>query len=77
MSSNTIQVIDRGLKCLSEGLGGRETEIFISTLLREGFDYTEWRRNMVNSIITHEDMAEFVERAGEKAQFHGKSAVIL
>ena len=38
MNPNTIEVIDRGLRCLSENLGAKETEIFISTLLREKFD---------------------------------------
>ncbi len=28
MNSHTIEVIDRGLRCLSENLGARETEIF-------------------------------------------------
>ena len=34
MNSNAIEVIDRGLRCLSENLGAKDTEIFISTLLR-------------------------------------------
>ena len=77
MNTNTVQVIDRGIRCLSAGLGARETEVFISTLLREGYDYTEWRRSMVDGIVTHEDMSKFIDKAGDKGQFNGKSATIL
>jgi hypothetical protein len=33
-----------GMDCLLEKLGALETEIFISNLLKEPFDYTEWQR---------------------------------
>ena len=32
------------ISCLLEKLGPLETEVFISHLLREPFDYTEWQR---------------------------------
>lgn len=56
MNSNTIEVIDRGLRCLSENLGAKDTEIFISTLLREKFDYTKWRQSFVDCIKTFDDL---------------------
>lgn len=56
MNSNTIEVIDRGLRCLSENLGAKDTEIFISTLLREKFDYTKWRQSFVDRIKTFDDL---------------------
>ena len=34
-----------GMDCLVKTLGILETEIFISTLSRESFDYTEWQRD--------------------------------
>jgi len=33
-----------GIHCLVERLGVIETEIFISQLIREPFDYTTWQR---------------------------------
>lgn len=61
MSTNTIEVIDRGLRCLSENLGAKETEIFISTLLREKFDYTKWRQAFVDGIETFEDLDQLLQ----------------
>ena len=42
---NTAVIMNKGMNCLLEKLGALETEIFISNLLREPFDYTKWRRN--------------------------------
>ena len=56
MNFDTIEVIDRGLRCLSENLGAKDTEIFISTLLREKFDYTKWRQSFVDRIKTFDDL---------------------
>ena len=35
-----------GMKTLREKLNIVETEKFISLILRENFDYTEWQRNL-------------------------------
>ena len=48
-------------KCLSDNLGADETEVFISTILRERFDYTEWRKSLVDTINTMDKLDEFVE----------------
>jgi hypothetical protein len=34
------------LKCLINNFGVVETERFISIIIREPFDYTEWQRNL-------------------------------
>ena len=52
MGVNIIEVIERGMKCLSDNLGADETEVFVSTILRERFDYNEWRKSLVDSINT-------------------------
>lgn len=61
MDVNTIEVIERGMKCLSDNLGADETEVFISTILRERFDYTKWRESLIDSIDTMDKLDEFVE----------------
>ena len=33
------------MSCLLDNLGPLETEVFISSLLREPFDYTQWQRD--------------------------------
>jgi hypothetical protein len=37
--------MNKGMNYLLEKLGVLETEIFISHLLREPFDYTKWQKN--------------------------------
>ena len=40
----TATIMNDGINCLVERLGIIETEIFISQLIREPFDYTQWQR---------------------------------
>jgi hypothetical protein len=42
---NETVLMKTGMKILIEQLGNREAERFVSILLREPFDYTEWRKN--------------------------------
>jgi hypothetical protein len=44
MTNNTV-LIDKGIKCLTDGLGLLEAEQFIYVLLSQPFDYTEWRKD--------------------------------
>ena len=41
---NTATVMEEGITVLIKNLGILDTELFISTLLKEPFDYTEWRK---------------------------------
>ena len=53
---------NEGMKILSERMGLVEAERFISLILREPFDYTEWQKNL------YENMS--VEELGMKAMEH-------
>jgi len=44
MTNSTI-LLDKGIKCLTDGLGLLEAEQFIYLLLSQPFDYTEWRKD--------------------------------
>ena len=44
-ATTEAEIRQSGMKCLVENLGIIDTERFISALLRERFDYTEWRKN--------------------------------
>ena len=77
MSTNSIEVIDRGLRCLSANMGVKETQIFISTLLQEKFDYTQWRQSFVDSVTTFEDLETLLKQTKEQAQFGGNAGVVL
>ena len=41
---NTAVIKKEGMDCLIKTLGVLETEVFISSISREKFDYTEWQR---------------------------------
>lgn len=40
------QIRVKGIEALSDSLGSVEAERFIALILREPFDYTEWRRGL-------------------------------
>jgi len=43
-----------GMKVLINGLGKVEAERFISLIIREPFDYTEWQRGLFNDLSVRE-----------------------
>jgi len=43
--TNSAVLLDRGIRCLNNELGILEAERFVALLLKETFDYTEWRKN--------------------------------
>lgn len=60
---NTSAIVNDGMNCLLEKLGAIETEIFISRLLREPFDYTAWQQEHFADISVHELNQKAVEYA--------------
>ena len=46
--------MERGINVLLKNLGVLDTEQFISTLLKEPFDYTEWSRKHYATVDLHE-----------------------
>ena len=53
MVSN-IEIMNRGMNCLLEKLGVVETEQFISTIIREKFDYTKWQQQRFDNMSSDE-----------------------
>jgi len=45
---------DEGMKILINKLGQVEAERFISLIIREPFDYTEWQRDLFNEMSVKE-----------------------
>ena len=52
--NSTAEIMERGINCLLEKLGTTETERFISTIIRERFDYTKWRRECFGNMTVDE-----------------------
>jgi hypothetical protein len=49
-----VLIKSAGMKALAESLGIVEAERFITLLLREPFDYTEWQRNLYGDMSVDE-----------------------
>ena len=58
---NTSIIMAEGMKCLIENLGIVEAEIFISNIIKEPFDYTEWQREYFDKFSPEELNARAVE----------------
>ena len=63
---STVELLDRGMKCLRDGLGDIESEEFISIIIRERFDYTKWRENLYDGM----SMEELLDAAAEYEREH-------
>jgi hypothetical protein len=61
--STTATIMRDGINCLVERLGVIETEIFISQLIREPFDYTQWQREYYAGMTVSELNKKAVEYA--------------
>ena len=73
---NTMEVIDKGMKCLSEQLGIIEAEQFISVIIRERFDYTKWQREHFDT-LADEKIVEDALALDQTQPFHGLKAIRL
>ena len=58
---STSMIMSDGMNCLIKNLGVVETEIFISNLIREPSDYTEWRKNQFDDLSLEELNAQVVQ----------------
>ena len=47
---NTAVIMEDAMNCLISKLGVVETEIFISNLIREPFDYTKWQHEKFDDL---------------------------
>ncbi len=64
--TTNAEVMQMGMECLIEKLGIIDTERFISNLLRERFDYTEWRKKYFANV----DLETFLNEAAEYEKAH-------
>jgi hypothetical protein len=58
---STAVIKKEGMDCLVKTLGVLETEVFISSLIRDRFDYTEWQRGYFEKY----SLEEFLGKAAE------------
>ena len=65
MTTDTAELMTRGMRCLMDNLGTFEAEQFIFAVLRERFDYTKWRREYFEGVTPEEFHAASVAWARE------------
>ncbi len=73
---NTAEILDDGMNCLIEHIGILKTEIFISTLLTERFDYTKWHQKFADRTGPKE-LDALVRQAEEVSPYQGDPSTIL
>lgn len=50
----SAEIMAKGMDCLIANLGHIETQQFISTIMREKFDYTKWREEHFSGMSLEE-----------------------
>ncbi len=65
---NTAVIMNAGMDYLVEKLGPIETEIFISQIIREPFDYTEWQRTHYADLSVSELNRKAIDYAKKNAR---------
>ena len=63
----TAAILNAGMKLLKDNLGAIETEIFISKISSNEFDYTKWRENLWEDLTPQ----ELFERAAATEEKRG------
>ena len=63
---DTSVIMAEGITCLLNHLGSVETEVFISNILKEPFDYTEWQSERFSGI----KLDDFNKRAASYDKEH-------
>lgn len=58
---STNVIMEEAMDCLISKLGVVETEIFISNLIREPFDYTKWQHEKFDDV----SLDDFCRRASD------------
>ena len=65
--TNSAALLDRGIRCLNNELGILDAERFVALLLREPFDYTEWRKD---NLFVGMNLDEIIDQADKYHKEH-------
>ncbi|MDR0763286.1 MAG: hypothetical protein LBF01_02170 [Bacteroidales bacterium] len=55
-------LLEKGMRCLNNKLGILDAERFIALLLREQFDYTEWRKDNLFAGMSVDEIIDEADR---------------
>ena len=65
LQSSAAELLNRGMRCLTEHMGVIEAERFVALLSREKFDYTKWQRTYFDKMPA--------ERISREAEEHARA----
>ena len=70
MAASTVEIMNKGMRYLTEKMGIVDAERFISIIIREKFDYTKWQRDFFDEKTPEEisNEATAYERAHPVAE---------
>ena len=60
--TNSAVLLDKGMRCLTNELGLVEAEQFISLLLSDPFNYTEWRQDNLFKDMNVDDISKAADK---------------
>ena len=60
-TTSKMEILDKGMRCLTEMLGVIDTERFISFVNSEQFDYTNWQREYFDTKTPEEIDKEMLD----------------
>ncbi|MBO4314008.1 MAG: hypothetical protein J5838_06900 [Desulfovibrio sp.] len=63
MSTDTVELMNRGMHCLMEHMGALDAQRFISAVLREKYDYSQWQSEYFDGVTPEEFSAAALEWA--------------
>ena len=72
MNTTTSEIMRRGMECLTKQMGIVEAEQFISVIIREKFDYTNWQREYFDA-KTPEEISKEASEYEESHPFTGNA----
>jgi hypothetical protein len=67
--TNNAELLDKGIKCLNEGLGMLDAEQFIYVLKSQPFDYTEWRKTNLCVEMTLDEISDAADAYCRENQY--------
>ena len=72
MMESMTEIMNKGMKCLTQHLGSIEAEQFISIIIREKFDYTKWQREYFDE-MSPERISQEAEKFEQDGPYTGNA----
>ncbi len=72
MANSTVELMNRGMRCLTSQMGIVDAELFVSIIIQEKFDYTKWQREYFDK-KTPEEISQEASKFEKDHPFTGSA----